>query len=251
MEKALLMDMDGTLVNNWMPLSGSIKLIEYLNEKKMPYLIVTNRVSKTIDQIGENLRSGGLKILNNRIINPLIALNKYIINNNIKTYFFVGPEYQEKNIIESNKFEIFPEYVILCDFENIDCNYKLMNKIYQYIKSGSKILTTSYSDYYLSDTEYKMDTGIFVKMYELLTEKKAIIIGKPSTEILQIAMVELNKQPKDIILIGDDGFSDIQGGKQLGMETILVKTGVYKEGDEEKYKPNLVINKLDEIIKLV
>ena len=147
------MDMDGTLVNNWTPLKGSIELIEYLNDTKIQYLIITNRVSKTIEQIGENLRSVGINILNDHIINPIIALNKYIINNNIKTYFFVGAGNQEKNIFESNNFEIFPEYVILCDFENIDCDYKLMNKIYQYIKSGSKILATSYSDFYLSDNE--------------------------------------------------------------------------------------------------
>ena len=222
-----------------------------MNEKKKPYLIVTNRVSKTIEQIEEKVRFIGLNILNNHIINPLVALNKYIINNEIKTYFFVGTEFQKNNIIDSNNYEIFPDYVILCDFENIDCNYKLLNKIYQYIRNGSKILTTSYSDYYISDSEYRMDTGIFVKMFESLTGKKAVILGKPSTEILQIAILELNKKPKDIVLIGDDGFSDIQGGKQLGMETILVKTGVYKEGDEEKYTPNIVVNNLEEIIELI
>jgi len=251
MKKALLIDMDGTLVNNWTPLRGSIELIEYLNYAEIQYLIITNRVSKTIEQIRENLRSIGINILNDRIINPIIALNKYIINNNIKTYFFVGSENQEKNIIESKNFKVFPEYVILCDFENIDCDYKLMNKIYKYIMNGSKILATSYSDFYLSDNEYKMDTGIFVKMYELLTNQKATIIGKPSKEILKIAMIELNKQPKDIILIGDDGFSDIKGGKQLGMETILIRTGVYKKGDEEKYKPNIILDNLEEIKKLI
>jgi len=88
-------------------------------------------------------------------------------------------------------------------------------------------------------------------MYELLTNQKATIIGKPSTEILKITMIELNKQRKDIILVDDDGFSDIQGGKQLGIETILVKTCVYKGGDEEKYKPNIIIDNLEEIKILI
>jgi HAD superfamily hydrolase (TIGR01450 family) len=251
MNKALIIDMDGTLSNNWNPLKGSVEFIDYLNKNSMPYFIVTNRVSKTVEQIKEKLDSIGFNIPGNRIINPIVALKAFIIKNKIETHFFVGPEYQKNKIPESRHFEDFPEYVILCDFEYINCDYNLLNKIYQYIKNGSKILATSYSDYYATENNYKMDTGIFVKMYELLTEKKAAIIGKPSTEILKMAMAEMKKEPGDITIIGDDGFSDIAGGKDLGMRTILVKTGIYKEGDEQKYKPDLTINSLAEIEKIL
>jgi HAD superfamily hydrolase (TIGR01450 family) len=251
MNKALLIDMDGTLVNNWTPLEGSIELIDYLNKNNIPYFIITNRVSKTFEQIEENLKAVGFNILKDQIINPIIALNKYISDNGIKTYYFVGAEYQKKQLEKGDDFNKFPEYVILCDFENIDCNYSLLNKVFQYINYGSKIIATSYSNYYVSGNEYKIDTGIFVKMYELITEKKATIIGKPSTEILKIAITELKKEPNKIIIIGDDGLSDIEGGKQLGMKTILVKTGVYKEGDGGKYKPTLVINNLKEVDKIM
>ena len=33
------------------------------------------------------------------------------------------------------------------------------------------------------------------------------------------------------------------------METVMVKTGKYKSGDEEKYKPKKVINNIMEIIR--
>jgi ribonucleotide monophosphatase NagD (HAD superfamily) len=44
---------------------------------------------------------------------------------------------------------------------------------------------------------------------------------------------------------------NIIGGKEMGIETIMVKTGKYQEGDEIKYKPNKVINNLKEIIKMI
>jgi ribonucleotide monophosphatase NagD (HAD superfamily) len=34
----------------------------------------------------------------------------------------------------------------------------------------------------------------------------------------------------------------------MGMETILVKTGKYKDGDEKKYKPSRVVHNIKEII---
>jgi HAD superfamily hydrolase (TIGR01450 family) len=251
MKNALILDLDGTLVNNWVPLEGSVELIEYINENNISYFIVTNRVSKTVGQIGENLRFAGLNILNDHIINPIVALNKFIMDHGIKTFYFVGPKFQEEMIVKSECFDTFPEYVILCDFENIDCNYSLLNRIYQYLKNGSKMIATSYSNFYASGIEHKMDTGIFVKMYELLTGEKAKIIGKPSTEILEMALAVIKKEANEIIIIGDDGYSDIEGGKQLGMKTVLVKTGIYKDGDEEKYKPNYSINNLKEIDKVI
>jgi HAD superfamily hydrolase (TIGR01458 family) len=248
--KAFIIDLDGTLANNWTPLKGSVEFVQYLNKNLVPYCIVTNRVSKTVDEIKEYLDAIGFDIARDCIINSIVALKAFLVNNKIKTYFFVGPDYQKEMIPKSQYFKDFPEYVILCDFEHTHCDYNLFNQIYQYIRNGSKILATSYSNYYAAEDNYKMDTGIFVKMYELLTEKKATIIGKPSTEILKIAITKMKTEVKDIIIIGDDGSSDIAGGKNLGMKTVLVKTGVYKDGDEQKYKADITINSLAEIEKI-
>ena len=251
MSKAIIMDMDGTLVNTWKPLKGSIELIDYFNKNSIPFFIVTNRVTKTTGQIEVKLRNAGFEITASRIINPLIALNQYIRDNNIGTYFFVGSEYQKSQISYGKNTEESPEYVILCDFENANCSYYLLNKIFRFIKNGSRIITTSYSDYYAVENDYNLDTGSFVKMFELLGNEKAVIIGKPSTLILQMAVAELKADPSGIMLIGDDVFSDIEGGKKIGLKTMLVKTGIYQEGDEEKHKPDFTVSDLTEAIGII
>jgi HAD superfamily hydrolase (TIGR01458 family) len=251
MNKSFIIDLEGTLVNNSTPLPGSVELINILNKNNIPYCVITNTVSKTVEQMEENLKNNGLNILQGHIINPITALNYFIIENDVKTYYFVGPEYLKNLIRESNVFEIIPEYVIFCDFENVDCNYEVLNKIFQYIKDGSKMITTSYSNYYISKNKYKMDTGIFVKMYEILSNTKATVIGKPSSMIYKMALNIIRTNANDIITIGDDGLTDIEGGKEIGMETILVKTGKYIEGDEIKYKPNKVVSNLEEVIKII
>ncbi|GHU25837.1 haloacid dehalogenase [Spirochaetia bacterium] len=230
---------------------GSIELVDYMNKNNMPYCIITNTISRTVDQMEQKIKDSGLNILKDSIINPMLVLNNFIKENGIKTYYFIGPDYLKELLVKSNDFEKEPEYVVFCDFEHIDCDYELLNKIFQYIKNGSKIITTSYSNYYISKNEYRMDTGIFVKMYELLTNKKVVIIGKPSNMIYKMALNKLKMEPKDIITIGDDGLTDISGGKEIGIKTILVKTGKYKEGDEKTFKPDNVINSLEEISKII
>jgi HAD superfamily hydrolase (TIGR01458 family) len=250
MDKAFIIDLEGTLVSGGTPLPGSTALINILNSNNVPYCVITNTVSKTVEQMEENLRNNGVNILQGRLINPITVLNYFIMENDITSYYFVGPESLKKLITKSNIFEKIPEYIIFCDFENIDCNYEALNKIFQYIKDGSKMIATSYSDYYISKNEYKMDTGIFVKMYETLSNKKAVIMGKPSPMIYKMALNKLKIKPNDAIAIGDDILTDMAGGKEFGIKTILVKTGKYIEGDENKIKPDKVINNLKEIIEL-
>jgi HAD superfamily hydrolase (TIGR01458 family) len=251
MNNAFIIDLEGTLISNGIPLLGSVDLINILNINDIPYCLITNTVSKTVEQIEENLKNIGLNVLQGHILNPMTVLDYFIKENGIKSYYFVGPEYLKNLIKESVVFERIPDIIIFCDFENIDFNYSILNKIFQYIRGGSRIITTSYSDYYISKNEYKMDTGIFVKMYETLTNEKAEIMGKPSPMIYKMALNILKVKSTNVITIGDDVLTDIEGGKKLGMETILVKTGKYKEGDEEKYKPNKIIQNLAEIIKII
>lgn len=249
MNKGFIIDMEGTLINSGKPIPGAIDFINYLNKNCIQYYIVTNTVSKTIEQYEEILMHIGIEIVKEKIVNPIIVLNTYLRENGINKYFFVGPDKTKKLLPETLKYDI-PDYIIFCDFENIELNYDYMNNIFQYIKRGAKIITTSYSDFYVSKNEFKMDTGIFVKMYEALTDKKAINVGKPSEIIYKTAInkfIELDRN--NICVIGDDGFSDIMGAKEIGMETIMVKTGIYRNGDEKKYKPNKIIENLSEIIK--
>ena len=250
MNKGFIIDLEGTLVSSGKPLPGSIYFIDYLNKNGLKYIIITNTVSKTNENWEIILNEIGFNIEKDKIINPIIVLNDLIKRNDIKTYYFIGPDTIKKQIQKTMDFDI-PEYVIFCDFENIDMNYKLFNKIFQYLNNSSKIIATSYSNYYISKDEYKMDTGIFVKMYETLVNKKALILGKPSQLIYKMAVRELGIETKNVITIGDDVLTDIIGGNEMGMETILVKTGKYKNGDEDKYKPIRVVNRLDEIIKIL
>jgi HAD superfamily hydrolase (TIGR01458 family) len=247
MNKGLIIDLEGTLVNSGMPLPNSIEFINYLNKNNIRYYIVTNTVSKTTEKWETILKGIGLNIKKDKIINPITVLNEFIKENNIKKFLFIGAD-DIKILLQESLEYISPEYIVFCDFENIELSYELFNKIFQYIRNGSKIIATSYSNYYISKNEYKMDIGIFVKMYEILTNEKAIIMGKPSQNIYKMAIRKLEMDVNSIITIGDDGLTDIIGGNEIGIETVLIKTGKYKNGDEEIYKPKKTINNIMEII---
>jgi HAD superfamily hydrolase (TIGR01458 family) len=248
MDKGFVIDLEGTLVSSGIPLPGSIEFINYLNKNCIKYYIITNTVSRTPETWEKLLKDIGLEIRKENIIYPIVVLNDFIKENAIKTYYFIGPDNLKNLVQRTMDYENNPEYIIFCDFEYANLNYEMLNKIFKYIRNGSKIIATSYSNYYISKNEYKMDTGIFVKMYETLVNEKAVIMGKPSQIIYKTALKRLGMDTNNVITIGDDGLTDIVGGKEMEMETILVKTGKYKDGDEKKYKPSKVVNNLEEVM---
>jgi ribonucleotide monophosphatase NagD (HAD superfamily) len=91
--------------------------------------------------------------------------------------------------------------------------------------------------------------GAFVKMYEQITDERAVIMGKPSGMIYKMAMDNLLVRPEEIMAIGDDVLTDIGGCKELGIETALVKTGKYKDGDEKTGRPDNIMGNIKEAMK--
>lgn len=57
----------------------------------------------------------------------------------------------------------------------------------------------------------------------------------------------LKAEKSDIYVIGDDWQTDVRGANEYGAKSILVKTGKYKEKDEQKCSPYKVVENLTEL----
>jgi len=96
-------------------------------------------------------------------------------------------------------------------------------------------------------------------------ELDAIVIGKPSQHTYAFAEQKLFDKRKEIggdegplrkvYMVGDNPTSDIRGANEFSSErgvewkSILVKTGVYREGDKVVYKPNVVVEDVGEAVE--
>jgi len=70
-------------------------------------------------------------------------------------------------------------------------------------------------------------------------KKVEVIVGKPSPIMIQAALDVLDLKPADCILIGDRLETDIKMGKDSGIATGIVLTGVTNEKtlEESKHTP--------------
>jgi NagD protein len=82
---------------------------------------------------------------------------------------------------------------------------------------------------------------------------KAFSLGKPSPIMMRAACDELDLDPSETAMIGDTMETDILGGIQLGMHTVLVLSGGTREEDVTRYayRPELIVDSLGGVARLL
>lgn len=252
--KGILTDIDGTLYFKGSPISGTIKSLSKLRELGLKFLFFTNTDSKSPKTVLRILQDYGFTIYEDEIFTPIIALKDFLSKfPNKKLYLIstkeVAQEFKEFKQVSGAEI---PDFVIIGDFhDNWDVNR--LNTAFQYVLKGAILLGTQGNRYYLDRKgEPVIDTGSFVDMIANAASVKPKIFGKPSKEYFLQALKKINLSFDDVVVIGDDPESDIQGAINAGIKGILVKTGKgqYYDSAKSEIEPFLIIESFSSLLDL-
>ncbi|WP_370519442.1 HAD hydrolase-like protein [Alcanivorax sp. DP30] len=73
-----------------------------------------------------------------------------------------------------------------------------------------------------------------MRALEYASSQTAIITGKPSRAFFAQVLDNLGTGAEATLMVGDDVHGDVEGALNSGMQACLVKTGKYREGDEDR-----------------
>jgi len=253
--KGLLVDIDGTLYFKGKAIPGAIETVNKLREAGLRLLFLTNTDSKSPKTILKILKDYGFKIDEDEIFTPVIALKEFLSKYPRKKSYFVATEEVEKEFRElpQAKGSELPDFAIIGDFhDNWDVNR--LNQAFKFVLKGAQLLGMQGNRYYLDrNGEPVIDTGSFVQMIANAANVTPKIFGKPSKEYFLHALKRMNLGIDNVIVIGDDLESDIQGAINAGIKGILVKTGKgqYFESTKSEIEPFLVIDSFSSLLDLL
>ena len=251
--KGILCDIDGTLYFKGSLIPGAIETLSKIRRKGIKLLLFTNTDSKTPKSIYKNLLGYGFNIKEDELFTPITALKKFLSVHRQKKIFLISTkeievEFNEFNSVQGDEI---PDYVIIADFRDNWDVFRL-NRAFKYILKGAELFGTQGNKYFLDRKgEPVIDTGSFVKMLGDAANIPYKIFGKPSKEFFNQALNKLNLLSGDCIVIGDDLESDIQGANNVGIKSILVRTGkgFYYEPSMKKTIPFLIIDSIRSILE--
>ena len=117
--------------------------------------------------------------------------------------------------------------------------YANMNRAFRALIDGASFLALAKNRIFKGDDgKLSLDAGAFVTALEYSCGEDAIVLGKPSPDFFEAALESMDCAPEDAVMVGDDAESDVAGALKAGLSTaILVRTGKYRDGDEDRFDP--------------
>ncbi|SMD31782.1 HAD-superfamily subfamily IIA hydrolase, TIGR01458 [Reichenbachiella faecimaris] len=246
--KGLLIDIDGVLVEDGHAIKGAV---DHLNNLKHTYKVrlLTNTTTKTVGEIHQMLNQLGFDIHVQEIVTAPVAAQLFL---NTKGYSSIYPVVNANILSEFKAFRIDknkPEAVVIGDIGK-DWNYDLLNDIFKCLMIGAELVALHKGKFWKSEGALQLDIGLFVNGLEFATGKKATVIGKPNHSFFEAALQGMELGKKEVIMIGDDIDSDVDGAQRFGIPGYLVQTGKYDEGfvSQSDVEPDQVIEGFKDLI---
>src|SRR5512139_2672716 len=238
MFKGFIFDLDGTVYRGDSLIPGAEKVIRLLREEKRKVVFLSNKPLETREDYASKLTRLGIPTHPDEVINSTYVMAHFLEKNAPHARLFVIGEVPFIEELKRAGFEITEEpkeieYVIVAFDRTFD--YRKLNIAFQAIKKfGAHFVATNPDRSCPIEGGEIPDCAGMIAAIEAVTEKKVeVIVGKPSPIMIQTVLNVMGLNPENCILIGDRLETDIKMGKDSGIATGIVLTGVT---DEETLK---------------
>jgi NagD protein len=248
--KNYLIDMDGVLISGDTVIPGAAGFIKRLNMGDRKYLVLTNNPIYTPKDLAHNLSKMGLDVPPELIFTSAMATAQFLEKQRPNgTAFVIGESGLTSAMHEAGYIitEHDPDYVVLG--ETSAFSLENLTKGIRLIIDGARFVATNPDPSGPTAMGIVPACGAVAAMIEKATGVEPFFIGKPNPLMVRTALNYLGVHSEETIIVGDRMDTDIIGGVQNGMDSILVLTGVTLSEQIERfsYIPTYVYKSVAEI----
>jgi 4-nitrophenyl phosphatase len=111
------------------------------------------------------------------------------------------------------------------------------------IRAGAEFVATNPDRTFPSERGIVPGAGSLLAFLTAATGVEPVVIGKPETAMIDLALARMGAEPKATAMLGDRLETDILAGKRAGLTTLLVLSGVTDEAllAGSEIQPDLVL----------
>lgn len=250
-QKSFLLDMDGVLIRGRTPIPGAPEFLARLEAAGVRFLVLTNNPIYTPIDLAHRLKTAGLDIPADRIFTSSMATARFLKSQRPKgtTAFVVGesgltePLHQAGVVIT----ETSPEYVVLGETKRYD--FEEITRAVRHLAAGAHFIATNPDPSGPSEGGLTPACGAMAALMAEASGVKPFFIGKPNPLMMRSALNHLGVHSEDTVMVGDRMDTDVIGGLEAGMDTILCLSGVTQREDIGKFsfQPTLVVESVADI----
>ncbi len=255
--KLYLVDIEGTIVKDksYTPIDGAVSWINSFSTSHHSLVLVSNNTTHKPGELLTLLNDIGFKVRPENLITCMSLALDWLNRKKVKRCFVIGASHL-KEYLNENGIETPSDYKVEAVLVGLDTSLdypKLKIAVNALVNNDAALMALHTNRLYKDEKgELSPSVGAAVKALEYSCRKKAKVFGKPDRGIYREALRRFKTKPQDGIMVSDDPLSDLEGAKKLGMKTVFVTSGKYKDREvlkslDRKLQPDWIHSSVKEI----
>lgn len=252
MYKGYLIDLDGTTYRGTEVIQETLEFINKLHYKKIPYLFLTNNLTKTPQMVAQVLKAFGYPVTEEQIYTSSLATAQYVYEQNPNAKIYMIGEIGLRQALTEQGLTLVEhgekaDYVVFGLDREI--NYEKYVQACLAIYNGATFIVTNGDRALPTEQGLLPGNGATASVISVSTGVEPIFIGKPHITIMEKALDLIDIPQNDVAIIGDNYFTDILAGIHAKIPTIYIEGGFSKREDVLTYEtqPTHVFKDLSEL----
>jgi phospholysine phosphohistidine inorganic pyrophosphate phosphatase len=251
--RGVLLDLDGVFYVDDAPLPGAAATVDWLTREGVPYLYVTNTTSRSRQEIVDGLTGMGLQVAATQILTPAVAAKAWLRRHDIKHPALFVPRATAKELAELQPLPEDAERgagaVVIGDLGS-RWDFALLNRAFRLLmdEPAPPLIGLGLTRYWRAAEGLRLDAGPFVRALEYGAGRTAVVLGKPDPAFYRTAVDALALPAEEVVMVGDDIRTDVEGGQRAGLTGVLVRTGKFSQRDLDRdVSPDAVLDSIADL----
>lgn len=222
--KAILIDIDGTLMFKGEPVPGASRALREARKAGFAVRLLTNITARLPGEIAGELRACGFDVQDADIQTAGTACSHYVRQQPGAACHLLVPDAMRLLFDGVRIDDVAPDLVVIGDIaERFD--YATLNHAFRLLRNGARLVVPQKNMFWYDEAGPRLDSGAFILGLEAASGQTALVTGKPSQFFFRAALDALGVSADEALIIGDDIHTDIAGARALRMRNVLVHTG--------------------------
>ena len=246
--QAAILDMDGVLWKDKQPLINLKEAFERFDSLGIRVVLATNNSSRTVKEYQEKIAAMGAQVAEEQIVTSSMAA-AHVLHQRFPQggpVYILGAASLHQALEQADFFHA--EENVLAVISGLDRTFSFdkLARATRLIRQGAFFMGTNPDTTFPTPNGLGPGAGSILAAIQTASEQTAVIAGKPSPTLYQMAMQRLGVSPQQTVSIGDRMETDILGGIRAGCRTALVLSGVTSRQTLQAcdYQPDLVAEDL-------
>ncbi len=249
MRNNFLLDMDGVLLRGRTPVPGAGEFLDRLRAAGKRFLVLTNNPIFTPGDLSHRLASLGLEVPADVVFTSAMATAHFLESQLPEAKVFAVGESGLTTALHGVGCvltDIAPDYVVLGEGR---IEMDVITKAVRLVAAGARFVLTNPDVAGRDEAGTVPAAGAVAAMIETATGRAPYVVGKPNPYMFRAALNHLDAHSEETVMVGDNLRTDIRGGMEAGLATILVLSGVTRleEVAGSPYRPTRVVESVAEI----